>query len=140
MKKIKSVLVVCGGRSPEHEVTLKSTRYVLEHMHKETQAYDWGIDRENNRYALSWEDIKHNTCVNSSIGAPLAYLRRYQGRVEFCVENNPPIEIDIVFPMIHGTTGEDGIKDLYNFWACLVSVQTWWGQRCVCISYWQNRS
>ena len=108
MKKLKSVLVVCGGRSPEHEVTLKSTRYLLEHMPKENQAYVWGIDRENNGYALSQEDVKHNTCVHSGIGAPLAYLRRYQGRVEFCIENTPPIEIDSVFPMIHGATGEDG--------------------------------
>ena len=116
MKKSRSVLIVCGGRSPEHEVTLKSTRYLLEHMPEENLVYIWGIDRENNGYGLSQEDIKHNTCINSNIGAPPAYLRRYKGRIEFCIENTPPVEIDIVFPIIHGATGEDGcLQGLIKF-------------------------
>ncbi|ETZ06970.1 D-alanine--D-alanine ligase [Holospora obtusa F1] len=122
MKKIKSVLIVCGGCSPEHEVTLRSSSYVLDHMPSETKSYIWGIDRDNNGYALSAEDIKRNSCISSAIGAPSAYLRRCQGRVEFCVENCAPIEIDIIFPMIHGATGEDG---------CLQGVSKFFGIPCV---------
>ncbi|ETZ04834.1 MULTISPECIES: D-alanine--D-alanine ligase family protein [Holospora] len=122
MKKSKTVLIICGGRSPEHEVTLRSANYVLEHMPLENQVYIWGIDRDNNGYALSTEDVKRNNCVSSSIGAPLAYLRRYQGRVEFCIENGASVEIDIVFPMIHGATGEDG---------CLQGMSKFLGVPCV---------
>lgn len=103
---MKHVLIICGGRSPEHEVTLRSACYVAEQLNP--PAYILGIDRENCGYALSLEDLKSNTCIHASMGAPQAYLRRYDGRVEFCVENREPVTVDVVFPMIHGATGEDG--------------------------------
>src|SRR5262249_37629464 len=86
MKKIR-VGVIRGGRSGEHEVSLRSAESILK-----------AIDR--NKYDVVPITITH------------------EGRWEpFTISPDPSVErpVDVVFPIVHGTYGEDGtIQGLFE--------------------------
>ena len=112
MKKL-SVCILFGGRSPEHEVSLRSAESVLNHIDKEkynifpvgiTKKGEWlhfgGVD-----YSMlpsgEWENCPENR------GAAISPVRG-QGLLSFegdCVVRE---HIDVVFPVLHGENGEDG--------------------------------
>jgi D-alanine-D-alanine ligase len=79
MSKIR-VAVVYGGRSGEHEISQRSARAVLEH-----------IDRE--RFDVVPMEISRDG-------------RWLNGTITPEPGANPGI--DVVFPVLHGTFGEDG--------------------------------
>ena len=112
MKKL-SVCVLFGGISPEHDVSLRSARAVLEHMNPEKyNIFPVGITREGDwilfggtDYSLlpdeRWQKFPGNRRATIS---PV----RGQGLLSFegdCVVRE---RIDVVFPVLHGENGEDG--------------------------------
>ena len=112
MKKL-SVCVLFGGRSPEHEVSLRSAESVLNNMDPEKyNIFPVGITKSGNwllfgsrDYSLlpggQWEHCEGNRQVALS---PI----RGQGLLNFegdCVVRE---RIDVVFPVLHGENGEDG--------------------------------
>ena len=112
MKKL-SVCVLFGGRSPEHEVSLRSAESVLNNMDPEKyNIFPVGITKSGNwmlfggkDYSLlpdgQWEHCEENRQVALS---PI----RGQGLLNFegdCVVRE---RIDVVFPVLHGENGEDG--------------------------------
>ena len=112
MKKL-SVCVLFGGRSPEHEVSLRSAESVLNNMDPEKyNIFPVGITKSGNwmlfgskDYSLlpggQWEHCEENHQVALS---PI----RGQGLLNFegdCVVRE---RIDVVFPVLHGENGEDG--------------------------------
>lgn len=108
MKK-KNVVIMCGGQSPEHEVTLRSALYIAEHMPCEFTCTILGIDRDNRSYLLTLAHLRQYRHVHEGMGALEASLIRHQGKVKL-VTSEPlqDVDIDIAFPIIHGITGEDG--------------------------------
>ena len=112
MKK-KSVCVLFGGISPEHEVSLRSAEFVLNSLDPEkfnifpvgiTKKGDW-ILYGGTDYALlpsgEWQSHPDNRRAAIS---PV----RGQGLLSFegdCVVRE---WIDVVFPVLHGENGEDG--------------------------------
>lgn len=108
MKK-KNVVIICGGQSPEHEVTLRSARYIAENMPDEFTYSILGIDRENQSYLLTLDHLRQHRYIHRDMGAPEVSLLRSQGRVQLVTgEATQDVDIDIAFPIIHGVTGEDG--------------------------------
>ena len=112
MKKL-SVCILFGGRSPEHEVSLRSAESVLNHLDKEkynifpvgiTREGDWVLYGGKDYSRLSagtWQDCEENRRATIS---PV----RGQGLLSFegdCVVRE---RIDVVFPVLHGENGEDG--------------------------------
>lgn len=99
------ILVIYGGQSGEHEISLKSAQTVINQLDKNkyrvSMAY---IDKdgkfiENGFYKNSIEDpqdLKKSTDLN--------LLESFISFTKFVKE----LENPIVFPCIHGTTGEDG--------------------------------
>ncbi len=104
MNKI-SVALLYGGRSGEHEVSLRSAASVYKHL-----------DRE--KYYVHLIGISHNG---------IWYLQNPPGEIEEILSidedsrnmitvvpgkglssNQGPIAVDIVLPILHGTFGEDG--------------------------------
>ena len=109
-KKIR-VGVLFGGRSGEHEVSLTSAASVIKAL--DPRKYDVipiGITREGRwrvgpgASALLPQVLKDGVAVIPSVdpsGQKLAPLNARPGR-------SPNPKVDIIFPVLHGTFGEDG--------------------------------
>lgn len=115
MSRKTRVVILFGGKSAEHEVSLQSAKSIVEAIDK--SKYDVvliGIDKEGqwylneaSRFLLHANDpklIRLNTSGDSLALIPgekaeqLIYLSRHQSL-------GP---IDVVFPVLHGPFGEDG--------------------------------
>jgi D-alanine-D-alanine ligase len=96
MKKIRLALLF-GGRSAEHEISIQSAKSVIENLCKEK--YDIipiHISKQGNFYYVN-QDNKIPLISNNNIEFISGKLNK-----------NILKSIDIVFPMLHGTCGEDG--------------------------------
>ncbi|KAB3532477.1 D-alanine--D-alanine ligase [Alkaliphilus serpentinus] len=114
-----NVMVLFGGRSGEHEVSLMSAASILKAISKEKyNVIPVGITKDglwrvcNNHIdeieSGEWEGIhnlllesnKTNDCIS------LLPLEKFNGYVS--TDNNSLQKIDVVFPVLHGPYGEDG--------------------------------
>jgi len=108
-KKIK-VGVIFGGRSGEHEVSLVSASSIIEALDKNKyQVVPIGIAPDG-RWLSSAKTMTLLKAKSQLAGEPERIIAPEPHRRELVsVEHNaPPEEIDVVFPMVHGTYGEDG--------------------------------
>ena len=103
---MKKVLLLCGGNSPEHNVSLISAQSILKNIDKNLfEVTTCIIDFDNLWYEflgepdLITEWYKSNSRAVTNI---VDYLKSF----------------DVVFPITHGTNGEDGklqgLLDLFN--------------------------
>lgn len=112
MSKIR-VGVIFGGRSGEHEVSLRSAKSIINALDKDKyEVIPIGITKEGNwlttnaALGLLPEEVMSNPKKESValVGAPA-----YQGLVKLSGENFSQGEkLDVIFPVLHGTYGEDG--------------------------------
>lgn len=121
MKKLR-VGVIFGGRSGEHEVSVRSARSVIDAM--DAKRYDVvpiGITREGKwlspadatrllpvetKELLTKEIISERSQPSALIGDPSSNgLVSRAARREEAATAHP---LDVVFPVLHGTYGEDG--------------------------------
>jgi D-alanine-D-alanine ligase len=102
----KTIALIFGGISPEHEVSVLSARSVYSAINSdEFEVILIGISKKGKWNLCEKEDLK-----NSSI------VLEKKGRLSIrFAENNPGIliddqflKIDCVFPILHGCGGEDG--------------------------------
>lgn len=113
-EKIRVVLLY-GGRSGEHEVSLKSAAAVLRHLDRERfEVIPVSIDKTG---LWQWNDLR---LIDQASAQALPILpdalevrlaRGPGGRgtlIPIYAEVANPIEIDVVFPVIHGPLCEDG--------------------------------
>jgi len=109
----KKVAVIFGGFSPEYEVSLKSSYSIINAIN--TDKYEiilLGITVKGSwyRYYGSVEDIindKWHTdekLLNKMIISP----ERGGGLIEFMEGKAVDVQVDVVFPVLHGRYGEDG--------------------------------
>lgn len=114
MDKKISLLILFGGMSSEHEVSRVSAASVLEHI--DTGKYEIntiGITKEGNWFLTgspavhirdgSWEQDNSNRRVLLSPDRSSAGLFAENERGSF-----DEIDVDVVFPVLHGRNGEDG--------------------------------
>ena len=103
MASKKKVAILYGGRSVEHAVSVNSARNIFEFLDKNLfEPIPIGISKSGQWF------IK--TEVNKEIenGEPIG-LTLHPGKPEFIfLSGKPPITVDIIFPVLHGTDGEDG--------------------------------
>ena len=104
---MKNVLIIFGGNSSEHEISCISAKSILNNI--DTNLFNvtaCGISKDNNWYI--YNDIFDNIDKN--------WLNKNISKVENIIEFLK--EFDVVFPIIHGNTGEDGklegLLDLFN--------------------------
>lgn len=111
-KNNKNILVLFGGCSTEHEVSLQSAAAVLEHMDpNQFRALPVGITKEGRwlRYlgphaALpggGWE--KTGPCIPCTLT-----LDRGHARLVWLDGSGQAEDFDAAFPVLHGKNGEDG--------------------------------
>ena len=104
MKKI-NLAVIFGGQSSEYSVSLHSAASFLRQIHAELyQMTMIGIDQQGVFYIYdgSIDDIEHDHWQTQA--RPCAWI--HQG--VFDLTNQKKIDIDCVFPIVHGKNGEDG--------------------------------
>ncbi|MDY3938868.1 MAG: D-alanine--D-alanine ligase family protein [Spirochaetia bacterium] len=104
MNKTENVMIVFGGNSPEHEVSLRSAATIYRHIDRNLfNPIPVGMTRDGRFYRIAAPAdgadfvISPETCL----GDPLSFT---PGK-PVCVGND---EINFVFPIAHGAYGEDG--------------------------------
>lgn len=114
MKKLK-VGVVFGGRSAEHEVSLQSAKNIVDAIDKHKyEVVLIGIDKEGKwrlydpaSYLLNADDPKHIQLNESQ--NPIAVVPGETTNQLVHAETSQVLEqLDVIFPIVHGTLGEDG--------------------------------
>jgi D-alanine-D-alanine ligase len=99
---MKHVLVLCGGRSAEHEVSLLSAGSVLKHLDRDRYRISvLGIQKDGSIYPTRTIADKLGLKTTPEFHFP-------SGENWICVlaALSPPA--DLVFPVLHGPFGEDG--------------------------------
>lgn len=102
--------VIFGGRSGEHEVSLMSARSVLQAIDRQKyQVHEIGITHSGqwltgdqalqSFLAHDTDGLEHVTMVPDP---------QFKGLLRLDATEDRLIELDVVFPVLHGTFGEDG--------------------------------
>lgn len=108
-----NLLVLFGGVSPEHDVSLRSAEFILQHINREKyQVYPVGITKEGKwlyypgmDFSLlpgeKWQETEGvcEAALSPSRGQGLLLLRDSGLQM---------VPIDVCFPVLHGENGEDG--------------------------------
>lgn len=117
----KRVALIFGGRSAEHEISLRSIKNVYEALDKNLfEAFLIGISKEGSWYHIASADaLKKLTFLSDSQlprEAQATSLICQKGKPSFyLLEKGIGFEVDIAFPVLHGTFGEDGtIQGLFK--------------------------
>ena len=114
MEKLR-VGIVFGGKSAEHEVSLQSAKNIVDAIDK--SRFDvvlLGIDKQGqwhvsdaSNYLLNADDPAHIALRPSATS-----LAQVPGKHEHQLidaQNGQPLPtVDVIFPIVHGTLGEDG--------------------------------
>ena len=104
--------VIFGGRSGEHEVSLESARSVIANLNPDKyEVTQIGIDHFGRWF--SGEDVLSGLLSGSIQGLTHVTLLPEMGlKTLFALESNgelhPYAQLDVIFPVLHGTFGEDG--------------------------------
>lgn len=106
----KNIVVIMGGRSSEHEVSLVSAATVVESIN--TDIYNVimvGITKDGQwKLIESMDKVQDGSWVN---GHTQAILSPETGKNALCLINGDHVDtvnVDVVFPVLHGMNGEDG--------------------------------
>lgn len=118
MEKIR-VAVLYGGRSAEHEVSLRSAANVIQHL--DPNLFDVvpvGIDKHGNWFLgkeVFAKSLAQNTVPQISHQSPAWFTPAWLGRAMAKQQVNEQSKhepnallFDVVFPVVHGTLCEDG--------------------------------
>lgn len=106
--------IVCGGRSPEHRISLQSARNVIKAAQESFNVVVVGITRDGEWLELPAADFSvgyespATVSLNEAVGTPVTLVRR-QGRPGLLSAADGSFrKLDAVFPVLHGENGEDG--------------------------------
>jgi D-alanine-D-alanine ligase len=103
------VMVVFGGRSGEHEVSLASARAILEALKGRHEVVPVGITREG-RWISSGDPMRELESKSREITAASDPGDPASSGLPASAERLPTAlgSVDVVFPVLHGPYGEDG--------------------------------
>jgi D-alanine-D-alanine ligase len=118
------IAVVFGGRSGEHDISVRSAKAVIENIDKSKYSVvpiaidhlgHW-LDPRVSAGLLPKETSKliaSDVSEMSQESVALIGDPKYRGMIE--LKDQSPLGIDVVFPVLHGTFGEDGtIQGLFE--------------------------
>jgi len=115
MNSKKTVAILCGGRSAEHEVSLQSGKSIIDAIDREK--YDLmiiGIDKQGQWLIYPQDDYLKNEndpakISLSNAGKPIAIVPGTgDNKLYDIYGSNYLTAPDVVFPILHGPFGEDG--------------------------------
>ena len=113
VRKMKNALVIFGGVSSEHSVSLVSASNVIANIPKEKyNIYMLGITSDGEWYLFegSPELLPNEKWLESGkiTKAVISPDRADGGIIVFRADGAERIKIDVCFPVLHGANGEDG--------------------------------
>ncbi len=103
MTQKKRIAILFGGRSVEHEISIRSAVNV--HQYLDTSKYEViliGIDKLGKWHLMS------EVCADFAGGIPLSISLDASNPSFINQTSQEQIKVDVVFPVLHGTDGEDG--------------------------------
>ncbi len=117
----KKVLLLCGGRSDEHEISLISAKCILDALDRTqfepvlvgiTKEGTWLLENEKEFYLGEFRADK----ISLNLSAPKITLAPYSvNRQGVLLCESKEFKFDVVFPILHGPFGEDGtIQGLFE--------------------------
>lgn len=106
--------ILCGGRSAEHEISLISAANIIAALDREKyNVHIIGIDKNGawhvqdaKRYLMHERDPKQIALLDKKEVVALVAQEHRKEIVSYTTKS--PIELDVIFPVCHGTYGEDG--------------------------------
>lgn len=120
MKKIK-LAVIFGGKSSEYPVSIHSAASLIRKINKEKYEITYiGISQEGDwyTYAGDVDAIEHDTWMSSESCVPctLSCSQAHKGILKLKHDQSYElVELDCIFPVLHGKNGEDGtIQGLFE--------------------------
>ncbi len=115
MRKRLKLAIITGGKSAEHQVALQSARGIVSALdRKKYEITVVGIDREGIWYRCHPDQFLADADDPSRIrlagcGSRVAIVPGSKGAQLVTLSNRrQTVELDVVFPILHGTFGEDG--------------------------------
>jgi D-alanine-D-alanine ligase len=111
---MKRVLVVFGGVSSEHEVSLISARSVIENIPADKyEIIGLGITRDGRwfKYSGDWANLPDDKWLSDCANLTPAIISADRSSGGLLLQNEDGaqrVDIDVVFPVLHGKNGEDG--------------------------------
>lgn len=106
----KTIAVLFGGQSSEHEVSCVSATTIINHINKENYQVEMiGITKEGKWLkVLDVQDIVSGQWRDSKISAILSPDATEKKIFYVEGEKMSSVNVDVVFPALHGLYGEDG--------------------------------
>lgn len=107
------IAVLFGGQSAEHDISLMSAKNVINAL--DPKKYDIipiGIDRHGKMYIQQLSMFKLNQPINlvCHLNKQVAILPGNGHGITVSITNREDVHIiDVAFPVLHGTYGEDGV-------------------------------
>lgn len=108
-----NICVIYGGKSGEHEISLLSASSIIRGIDNKNKVILIGITKEGKWYLQSEDEYKR-ICKDKKAVLTITQDEKNAvsiipgaGVKSFSVNGNA-LEIDVVFPVLHGTYGEDG--------------------------------
>ncbi|MBR5619336.1 MAG: D-alanine--D-alanine ligase [Clostridia bacterium] len=111
---MKHVLILFGGVSSEHEVSLRSAAAVIDHVDRDRWSVSTvGITKDGKWYLYTGETVKiaDGSWIRDTANLTTAALspdRSVHGLTVFDANGTRQMRVDVVFPVLHGKNGEDG--------------------------------
>ena len=105
-----NLVLLYGGKSGEHEVSQVSASYILNNLHPEKyQVYPVWIDHQGRWFYLPLEEARGESAEGPlPPGLYPCNLARGNESIRLRFPGKNSIPVDFVFPMLHGSFGEDG--------------------------------
>ncbi len=106
----KTIAVLFGGQSSEHEVSCVSAATIISNINEEKyEKLLIGITKEGKWLKVnSVEDIQSGKWRESKVTALISPDATQKGVLLMDGENTTLVNVDVVFPALHGLCGEDG--------------------------------
>ena len=114
----KNIVVIFGGQSPEHEVSLNSASMIISNMNEEKYyIIPIGITKEGQWliYDGPVEHIKTGEWKKYGTPAIISPDATQKSILKIIGDKKKKIPVDVIFPVLHGKWGEDGtIQGLFE--------------------------
>lgn len=99
---MKKIALLFGGKSAEHNISIRSCKSVFEHL-----------DKTKYQVTLIWVDLNNKMFIidSTTFGNAPNEKKFFEGLDSTLISSLK--EFDVIWPMLHGTYGEDGIMQGY---------------------------
>ncbi|MDB4107924.1 D-alanine--D-alanine ligase [Bacteroidia bacterium] len=106
---LKTAAIIYGGKSTEHEISIRSARNIFKAI--DYQQYNpllIAIAKDGKWYLKTKQELESEVVVQPNGNQLVLIPGASADKISILVTNKSIGRIDVVFPIVHGTGGEDG--------------------------------